>query len=317
MMLLQHDAAGNWFTPEWLSRGTGKLPVPREETPADDLAQVMASCSLRLPLAFSNAEAEEELWQATPKSWEKSPHIYSMPVLLIGQDGWGQITDHPVRYTPGIGLEVHNNATKTKFNLLGKVRVFLRPLCQRAPQLDEGASGRVTYDQVTHGIALRGTVLFPAYAGMNLGNRLRECNTPSAPCELQGWTIGDTRNIQPQRKRPRETQKQAAPVAAGAAFLPQLQPNTKGKSLTSVNVPQTEEKARSERLLISVRVLVILVTSGTVGAYVATVIAIEAWLLQQDELGNIGAVTLAMTIWIAAWALVSLNTAKKLDRIVR
>ncbi|NYH79031.1 CRISPR-associated helicase Cas3/CRISPR-associated endonuclease Cas3-HD [Actinopolyspora biskrensis] len=110
VILLQHDETGNWFTPEWLSQGTGKLPVPREETPADDLAQVMASCSLRLPLAFSNAEAEEELWQATPVAWEDSPLIYRLPVLLVDQHGWARIADRQIRYTPDTGLEVYDSA---------------------------------------------------------------------------------------------------------------------------------------------------------------------------------------------------------------
>ncbi|GAB3552950.1 CRISPR-associated helicase Cas3/CRISPR-associated endonuclease Cas3-HD [Actinopolyspora lacussalsi] len=110
VILLQHDAAGNWFTPDWLPRGTGKLPVPREETPADDLAQVMASCSLRLPLVFSNAEAEEELWQTTPEAWEQSPLIYQLPVLLVDQHGWARIADRQIRYTPDTGLEVYDSA---------------------------------------------------------------------------------------------------------------------------------------------------------------------------------------------------------------
>lgn len=104
-ILVQHDASGRWFTPGWLSEGAA-LEVPREETPSEDLARVMASCSLRLPPNFSNADAKEELWKATPEAWEQSPLIYRLPVLLVDEDGWGQIGDQRIRYTPETGLEV-------------------------------------------------------------------------------------------------------------------------------------------------------------------------------------------------------------------
>ncbi|MDR7301409.1 CRISPR-associated helicase Cas3' [Haloactinomyces albus] len=110
VILVQHDESGHWFTPNWLPQGSGKLAIPREETPPDGLAQVMASCSLRLPLTFSNADAEEELWAATPPAWEQSALIYRMPVLPVDADGWGRIGDRQIRYTPEMGLEVVDSA---------------------------------------------------------------------------------------------------------------------------------------------------------------------------------------------------------------
>lgn len=110
VLLVCRDAAGKWRTPRWLDEGRGGLPVPREVTPANDVAEVMASCVLRLPLTFSNAEAEEELWQATPPAWESSPLIYRQPVLIVDEDGWGAINGRRVRYTPERGLEVFDSA---------------------------------------------------------------------------------------------------------------------------------------------------------------------------------------------------------------
>lgn len=99
------DDAGRWRVPEWVSDGAG-LRVPREEIPSEELAQVLATCGLRLPLEFSNADAEEELWAATPPEWEYSPSLYRIPVLVIDENGRGELAGRRFRYTPALGLEV-------------------------------------------------------------------------------------------------------------------------------------------------------------------------------------------------------------------
>lgn len=109
VLLVCDDGTGRWRTPPWLDGGGG-LPVPRAHTPPERVAEVMASCVLRLPLTLSNAEAEDELWRATPPAWEDSPLIYRQPVLIVDQDGWGQIIDRRIRYTPLRGLEVLDRA---------------------------------------------------------------------------------------------------------------------------------------------------------------------------------------------------------------
>jgi CRISPR-associated endonuclease/helicase Cas3 len=106
VLLVYHDSMGQWRTPRWLGPESGWLPIPQETTPPDGLAEVMASCALRLPLQFSNADTEEQLWQATPESWEQSPVIYRIPVLVVDEQGWGEINGRRVRYTPDRGLEV-------------------------------------------------------------------------------------------------------------------------------------------------------------------------------------------------------------------
>ncbi|MEU3767919.1 CRISPR-associated helicase Cas3' [Amycolatopsis keratiniphila] len=111
VLLVCDDGSGQWRTPSWLGDDGGGLPIPTEQTPPDHVAEVMASCTLRLPLTFSNAAAEDELWTATPPAWEDSPLIYRQPVLLVDQDGWGEITGRRVRYTQAKGLEVFNDAS--------------------------------------------------------------------------------------------------------------------------------------------------------------------------------------------------------------
>lgn len=98
-------ADGRWTTPPWLPDG-GDLEVPHREVPSRAVAEAVASCSLRLPLNFSNQAAEKELWDATPEPWEGSPLLYRVPVLTIDEDGWGDIGGRRVCYTPSRGLEV-------------------------------------------------------------------------------------------------------------------------------------------------------------------------------------------------------------------
>ncbi|GFG76633.1 CRISPR-associated helicase Cas3' [Mycobacterium botniense] len=105
-ILVEENHSGEWATPTWLSAEQAALPVPRDHTPPDDLALVLASCSIRLPLEFSNADAEEELWAGTPETWEQSQFIYRLPVVVVDRNGNGVINRRGIRYTPDLGLEV-------------------------------------------------------------------------------------------------------------------------------------------------------------------------------------------------------------------
>ncbi|WIX85675.1 CRISPR-associated helicase Cas3' [Amycolatopsis sp. DG1A-15b] len=110
VLLVVEDDTGRWTTPSWLEDRAARVPIPTAETPPDHVAEVVASCVLRLPLTFSNADAEEELWKKTPPAWEESPLIYRYPVLVVDPGGWGEITGRRVRYTPERGLEVFDDA---------------------------------------------------------------------------------------------------------------------------------------------------------------------------------------------------------------
>lgn len=105
-ILVCEDDTGGWRTPAWLEDGHGDLPVPKTSTPAEDIAEVLASCVIRLPLTFSNAATEEELWDTTPPAWEDSPLIYRQPVLRVDEHGRGQLNRRGIHYTPEFGLEV-------------------------------------------------------------------------------------------------------------------------------------------------------------------------------------------------------------------
>jgi len=105
-ILVQESDSGDWFTPAWLPDRQAGLPVSRDHTPSDDLAYILASCALRLPLEFSDAKSEQALWSGTPEPWVHSSLIYRLPVVVVGGDGVGAINDRTIRYTPGWGLEV-------------------------------------------------------------------------------------------------------------------------------------------------------------------------------------------------------------------
>jgi CRISPR-associated endonuclease/helicase Cas3 len=109
-ILVQVGADGRLHTPSWLAAPAGDLTVPSDKTPPDELAEVLASCSIRLPLELSNAEVEQELRESTPPTWEYSPLIYRWPALFVDDAGWAVINGRRVRYTTGRGLEVMERA---------------------------------------------------------------------------------------------------------------------------------------------------------------------------------------------------------------
>jgi CRISPR-associated endonuclease/helicase Cas3 len=104
-ILVQQSNSGDWLTPDWLPEEQASHVIPRDATPPDDVASVLLSCAVRLPLEFSNASAEEALWAQTPEPWEHSPLIYRLPVVVVDGQGMGQIAGRPIRYTPDRGLE--------------------------------------------------------------------------------------------------------------------------------------------------------------------------------------------------------------------
>jgi CRISPR-associated endonuclease/helicase Cas3 len=105
-ILVQTDSDSRWHTPAWLDEDRRSLAVPRDEKPSDQLAEVLGACTIRLPLEFSDPQSEDELWEATPVAWELSPMIYRLPVLVVNEDGWGEVDGRRLRYTAQRGLEV-------------------------------------------------------------------------------------------------------------------------------------------------------------------------------------------------------------------
>jgi CRISPR-associated endonuclease/helicase Cas3 len=105
-ILVQADPDGRWHTPAWLDESRGSLPVPQQETPSEQVSEVLGACTISLPLDFSNQKCEDELWQATPPAWEFAHLIYRLPALVVDEHGWGELGGQSIRYTTQRGLEV-------------------------------------------------------------------------------------------------------------------------------------------------------------------------------------------------------------------
>lgn len=109
-LLVVCEPSGRWRTPSWLEDGMRNITIPRDDVPPEAVANTMASCSIRLPLTFSNGDAEEDLWNKTPVDWERSPMIYRLPALVVDENGWGTIAQQQVNYTPDTGLTLVDGA---------------------------------------------------------------------------------------------------------------------------------------------------------------------------------------------------------------
>jgi CRISPR-associated endonuclease/helicase Cas3 len=106
VMLLQRDAAGQLRTPGWLESDKAGLAVPEDDEPSRHVAEIMASCTVRLPIELSNELAEETIWNKTPEMWERSRLIFRLPLLTVDESGDGELIGRQFRYTRARGLEV-------------------------------------------------------------------------------------------------------------------------------------------------------------------------------------------------------------------
>lgn len=104
-ILVEQRGCGEWVTPTWLPVGQGGVVVPREHTPSEEIASILASCAVRLPVELSDATCERALWSRTPKPWAQSALIYRLPVVVVGADNLATINDRKIRYTRHRGLE--------------------------------------------------------------------------------------------------------------------------------------------------------------------------------------------------------------------
>src|SRR5690606_4738124 len=80
---------------------------------------------------------------------------------------------------------------------------------------------------------------------------------------------------------------------------------------------QGVQEQETERPLCTVRSLVILLVSATVGLLVAIVSAVVYWAKLHAVAGGLGAAIVAVCAGISAWVLVLLNVAGDLNRLVR
>jgi CRISPR-associated endonuclease/helicase Cas3 len=106
VLVLVRRVDGALITPPWLRRGGGR-EVPTEHQPPGDLARVVATCTLGLPIQLCRIETIEELEQRSYfPAWQGSPWLGGELVLVLEERGEVELDGHHLRYDPQDGLVV-------------------------------------------------------------------------------------------------------------------------------------------------------------------------------------------------------------------
>lgn len=86
--------------------------LPLFGTPDSGLARAAASCTLALPHSLSGSWIVDRViddLEAAPidlSSWQSSPWLRGQLALVLDEDGCSMLADHPIRYSPELGLVV-------------------------------------------------------------------------------------------------------------------------------------------------------------------------------------------------------------------
>lgn len=99
VVVLVRDAAGDLVIPETRQR------VDSATVPSYTIAQAMAGCTLRLPVALSRGRMEAALWAVTPPAWAEAPMVCQYPLLVLDEQGHGAVGNRKVHYDRRRGLE--------------------------------------------------------------------------------------------------------------------------------------------------------------------------------------------------------------------
>lgn len=92
--------------PPWLARYGGQ-PIATEQTPSNELAKTVATCTLSLPADLSNLEVIDELEKRNYfPGWQQSPWLAEQLVLVLDEAGNADVLDYRLHYDPDDGLEV-------------------------------------------------------------------------------------------------------------------------------------------------------------------------------------------------------------------
>jgi CRISPR-associated endonuclease/helicase Cas3 len=101
-----------WLPPDRRGRPRGGVELPTDATPTAFAGRTAASCGLRLPLQFSNAETMDraiaELEQLYIRNWQgkNSPWLSDQLILALDEDCQTRLAGFTLRYSPDDGLEV-------------------------------------------------------------------------------------------------------------------------------------------------------------------------------------------------------------------
>ncbi|MQS08890.1 CRISPR-associated helicase Cas3' [Streptomyces alkaliphilus] len=92
------------------------VPLPEHTAPAPDIARLVASCGLRLPLELTNSSSLDrvisELEEACIPAWQtpECPLLFGELLLILDEDCRTSLADFELRYSRSRGLEVTPHA---------------------------------------------------------------------------------------------------------------------------------------------------------------------------------------------------------------
>lgn len=114
-LVVQQDEDGGLVLPDWIEGGGTQIPLD-EETPYP-LARIIATCTLRLPLALSHEgiidAAIKELERNRFTSFDRSPLLAGHLILVLDQNRQAELCGYQLTYDPRRGLihERHGSTT--------------------------------------------------------------------------------------------------------------------------------------------------------------------------------------------------------------
>lgn len=200
--------------------------------------------------------------------------------------------------------------TDTGLNLLRAGRRLLLSYIARGSKFSEGSTGTVDYNITTYGVDPCSYRVDPDQQVVQVQHT--KCSLHVAG--MNSWRLD--RASSGSRRAACRPQKAGGSRCHGSRPSSQNQTIVKGKLVPSIETAQSGQEPEPERPLVSTRLLVILLASGAVGVLAGAVTAIEAWLKLHEELGNSGALVVAVFAWLTAWSLVTLSVAGVLHRLV-
>ncbi|MFD3442363.1 CRISPR-associated helicase Cas3' [Streptomyces sp. NPDC058685] len=101
-----------WLGPDRRGRQRGGLELPTDQVPVAFAARTAASCGLRLPIQFSQADVMDraigELEELYVPAWQvkDSPWLAGQLILALDEDCQTRLAGFLLRYSPADGLEV-------------------------------------------------------------------------------------------------------------------------------------------------------------------------------------------------------------------
>lgn len=141
--VLVRDTPGSLAIPGWIDNPLRGRPVPAGQEPRGELAEAIASCTVRLPERWSKpADVHEFLSAQIPEAWQKSSMVGRLPLLVLDTDGRGHfgVDGWEANYNPAIGLALSRTPSST--GRPDQSGIATHPLTVETPQPGPAGPGK-------------------------------------------------------------------------------------------------------------------------------------------------------------------------------